>query len=482
MHFDAEVMRIFQKAGVADRLSAAVQPLQGMDMLGPDGSRIAHFAASPDAGPHGWSEGFMFHQPALEQILRDHLVGSGRVELDLGTEVTSIEESDGGLSLALADGRTVDARFVVACDGARSLGMECLDSEVRDWGIDQPWLVLDLKLAPGTAMPELTVQYCEPSRPASYVPTPGGRCRFELRVLPGDDRDTLLTPESITRMLDRWISPESYALERAAIYTFRAMVAERWQRGPLLVAGDAVHQMPPFLGQGMCSGIRDAANLAWKLDLVLKGRATSSLLDSYTPERAPHVHRIIEADLYLGNLIQPTGEAARDGTDAAGAGAGAAAGAGTAGAEAGAPARNGPGDGPLTLESPVYPIGPGLGVGEGAGLPFPQSISADGRRFDEVLGPGFALVGAVNPSQRGDQILDQLEARRVTDLPEQLCDFLASHSASAAVVRPDRLILALISSPDELDRALAPIAEFLRPQTEPTTEPLPTAAQSGDAR
>ncbi len=440
VHFDAEVMRIFQRAGIADRLPPAIRPLQGMDMLRPDGLRFAHFAASTEAGPHGWPEGYMFHQPALERLLRDHLGECTEVELNLGVEVTAIDLADEGASLTLAEGDRIDARFVVACDGARSLGLECLETEVRDWEVDQPWLVIDLLLEPKVKMPEVTVQYCEPSRPASYVPTPGGRCRFEIRVLPGDDRDAMLAPESIAGMLERWISPESYTLERAAIYTFRAVVAERWQRGPLFVAGDAVHQMPPFLGQGMCSGIRDVANLAWKLDLVLDGRATPALLDSYTAERAPHVHRIVEADLYLGHLIQPVGgprEGARPPGDSL------------------------PGDHPLELESPVYPIGPGLGVGEGAGLPFPQPLLPSGQRFDEVMGPGFALVGAVEHSDRAEQILNQLGARLITDLPERLNEFLAGHTASAAVVRPDRLVLGMVSSSEELDQALEPLGSCL---------------------
>jgi 3-(3-hydroxy-phenyl)propionate hydroxylase len=197
--------------------------------------------------------------------------------------------------------------------------------------------------------------------------------------------------------------------------------------------------MPPFLGQGMCAGVRDAANLAWKLDLVLRGDARPSLLDTYQEEREPHVRAVIETDIYLGNLIQTTDVDVARQRDAM--------------------ARSG---GPVTLVPPVPKIGAGLiADGEACGRPSPQPVLEDGRRGDAQLGDGFALVGDVAPGARARAILDRLGARAVPASAPMLRDWLADAGARAAVIRPDRIVLALVDTPDDLDRALAPIAAHL---------------------
>lgn len=446
VHFDAEIMRVFQQIGIAEAIAPAIAPVRGMDMLNADGELLARFTASPAPGPLGWHDGYMFFQPDLERALRRRASTYASVATRLGEDVTAIRPQDDGSGLVVsrpADGtgaeRSLGARFVVGCCGARSIARAAIDAPLDDYGLDQPWLVLDLLLRDGVTMPSITIQYCDPRRPSTYVMMPGRRCRFEIMLMPGDTPEAMLAPAAIAERLSRWLAPSQYDVERAAVYAFHGLVARRWAAGATFIAGDAAHQMPPFLGQGLCAGVRDAANLAWKLDLVLRGDARPSLLDTYQEEREPHVRAVIETDIYLGKLIQTTDVDVARQRDAM--------------------ARSG---GPITLVPPVPKIGAGLiAEGEACGRPSPQPMPGDGRRGDAQLGDGFALVGDVAPGARARAILDRLGARLVPSSTSMLRAWLAGAGARAAVIRPDRIVLALVDTPDDLDRVLAPIAAHL---------------------
>ena len=156
------------------------------------------------------------------------------------------------------------------------------------------------------ALPDYTVQLCDPARPMTVVNVGSDRRRWEIMLMPGDDPARLTEPDIFWPMMKRWLGPEDAVLERAAVYTFHSVVQEGWRKGNLLLAGDACHQTPPFLGQGMCAGMRDAANLAWKLEAVLRDGAPDSLLDTYESERRPHVETFIELAVKLGAVLQET--------------------------------------------------------------------------------------------------------------------------------------------------------------------------------
>lgn len=449
VHFDAEVMRIFQQLGVADAIQPAIARVQGMDLLNAAGDVIFRFTAKPDDGPLGWPEGFMFFQPELERALRSAVSRCPSVTAHLGRDVLRVANEAGGSGATLdvrdvdgaAPARTVRARFAVGCCGARSITRAAIGAGLFDYGLEQPWLVLDLLLRRDVGLPKVTVQYCDPAHPATYVMMPGNRCRFELMLMPGNTPETMLDPAQIAKRLAPWIQADDYDIDRAAIYVFHGLVAEQWRQAQLLIAGDAAHQMPPFLGQGMCAGLRDAANLAWKLDLVLRGEASDTLLDTYQEEREPHVRRVIETDMYLGGLIQTTDpEVARQRDQMA--------------TSAGAP---------TSLAMPPIRVGGALcGARDGCGLPCPQPRLPDGRRYDDALGDGFALVGAVTPSPWAARVLDRIGTRVVTDPGPEVAGWLGAHIARAVVVRPDRQVLACVSTTDELDRALQPLAAHLR--------------------
>jgi len=300
--------------------------------------------------------------------------------------------------------------------------------------------VTDLQLtSPRPDLGDATIQHCNPARPATYVRGTGDRRRWEIMLMPGDDPTTATDPATVWRLLAPWISPHDATIERAAVYTFHAAIARDWRRGRLLLAGDAAHMTPPFLGQGMCAGIRDAANLAWKLAAVLAGRSGDALLDSYASERRDHVRDFIALAVRVGAMIQMTdADAARE-RDARLAGK------------------------PEQMRSPAPRLGPGLhgDAPDPAGCIAPQPLLADGRRLDDAVGLRFAAVmsGDFDARMPAEVRVDltRRDIALVADDGPAVAAWLAALGAGAVLVRPDRYILGVAETPAQL-RTMAAIA------------------------
>jgi len=401
VHFDGEVMRIFQAAGLADEVAAAARASsKGMHFVNAEDRTLLIRRGLEGPGPHGWAGNWYFHQPDLDRILRAGMTRFSGVRVHLGREIGSVDE--------------LHARFVVGCDGARSMVRQAIGSRPHDLGLHQPWLVVDLLCDPDRprvqALPEHTVQLCDPARPMTVVNVGGRRRRWEIMLMPGDDPARLTDPEIFWPMIARWIGPDDATLERAAVYTFHSVVQEGWRKGRLLLAGDACHQTPPFLGQGMCAGMRDAANLAWKLAAVVKDGDDEDLLDTYESERLPHVRTFIELAVRLGAILQetdPAAAAARDRRFVAGA---------------------------ELFDFPQPQLGPGhrTPAPPPVGTIFPQPRLADGRLMDEAIGQRFAIVGET-------ALLRHLRPDAVP-LPGVGQEWLSAHGIRAALLRPDRYI------------------------------------------
>jgi 3-(3-hydroxy-phenyl)propionate hydroxylase len=401
VHFDGEVMRIFQSAGLAERIATVARhSSQGMHFVNAEGQTLMVRRGVEGRGPQGWPNNWYFHQPVLEEILRDGVTRFPNVKVHLGREI--------------ADANELDARFIVGCDGARSLVRRAIGSQQRDLGLHQPWLVVDLLCKAWSprvkALPDYTVQLCDPARPMTIVKVGGERRRWEIMLMPGDDPPRLTEPKTFWPMMKRWLGPEDATLERAAIYTFHSLVQEGWRKGNLLLAGDACHQTPPFLGQGMCAGMRDAANLAWKLKAVLRDSAPDSLLDTYESERRPHVEAFIALAVKLGAILQETDRtkaAERDRRFAAGV---------------------------EMFDFPQPPLGPGCRADAPppVGTIFPQPLLPDGRLMDDAIGPRFAIVGEIE--RLADRRPDAVRLAGVG------AEWLAQRGLHAALLRPDRYI------------------------------------------
>jgi len=442
IHFDGEVLRILQAAGLREPALAIARPgEQGMHFVNAAGETMLIRGGTAALGPHGCANNYYFHQPELEALLRTGLARYPGLQLRLRHEVIGVAQDEDAATLTvrnLDDGQTtaVRARFVVGCDGARSPVRQHIGSRMVDLGLKQPWLVFDVVLEEDVDLPTHTVQHCDPARPMTYCNVIGRRRRWEIMVLPDDDRDAMVQPAALWRMVARWVRPDQARLERAAIYTFHSVIAEGWRRGRLLLAGDACHQTPPFLGQGMCAGLRDAANLAWKLEAVLKHRAPATLLDSYESERAPHVRALIELAVRLGNIIQTTDPelaAQRDAKFLAGQ--------------------------PEIFELPPQLLGAGAydaTPGTPAGRPFPQPRLDDGRLLDDMLGRRSAVIGRAEALAAAAPATAQRWQRAgaiVIDKPDALLDsWLQAHEAQAVILRPDRYIVGVARTGQDLDR------------------------------
>lgn len=408
VHFDGEVMRLFQSAGLAEAVFATVRVNPGMLFKDPSGKVLVDWSRDTGIGPMGWHESYRCHQPGLERVLRQGLARFPGVTFLGDCNATGLSQ-DGDHVTVSTDAGAFRARYVVACDGAASPVRHWLGIEMEDLGFRERWLVVDLGLL--RDRPDLgdhSIQFCDPKAPATYVRGTGMRRRWEIRMEPGDP-DAFDEAEIWSR-LQRWITPEEAEIERAATYTFRSRLARRWQAGRVFLAGDAAHQMPPFMGQGMCAGFRDAANLAWKLAAVLDG-ASEGVLASYESERVPNARAFIELSTDLGRLINRTIE-------------------GTA------------------PEGRMHSIWPGLGPGLGprnraAGRLVPQV-----GRADDAAPQGFYVLARVGvelgvPSVVGAE------------------DWLDGQRAFGVIVRPDGYALDQARDAAELEARLAAHADLL---------------------
>ena len=454
VHFDGEVMRAFQTAGLADAVAKIARPSsKGMHFVSASGQTLLVRRGFDGVGPHDWASNYYMHQPHLEGVLREGLRRFPAVETRFGHEVTGLAEGTFAVTLSIVDLRTgtksePGASYVVGCDGARSLVRHVMGSQSEDLGLHQPWLVVDAILEPNSprvrALPEYTVQLCDPTRPMTVVYVGGNRRRWEIMLMPGDDLETITEPASLWSLLARWITPEDGELERAALYTFHSVLARGWRRGRLMLAGDSCHQTPPFLGQGMCTGIRDGLNLAWKLIAVVKGRAADHILDTYETERRPHVHAFIKLAVELGDIIQTTDPAVARERDA-----------GFASGQ------------PKMFDFPQPQLGPGVRVDADPpiGQIFPQPRLDDGRRLDEVTQGRFALLADPHfVAGVPHELRAALVAAGVTVVtaPSRGIDaWLVANKTRSVLIRPDAYVFATPSSLDDLSVALSSLARAL---------------------
>lgn len=307
-HIDEETLRNFQATGLMPRLLAHTCPFGQVEVLDSDGSILLRERIADPHAPHGYLGSRFFDQPAFERVLRDGLARYPSVSLTLGVDaVTVADHHDHALvTVQHPDGstRTLRAAFVVGCDGGRSSVRAALGVEMESLAPRRQWLIVDTLLrdpADAARLPTCFRYYLERERLTIYAHGIADNRRWEFQLADGEPPPD---PSTLHTWLARHVDPDRLTITRVAQYAHNALLARRWRVGRVLVAGDAAHMMPPSAGQGMCAGIRDAINLAWKLHLVARGRAAPALLDSYEAERRPHVHEILRGTLFLGRRLQ----------------------------------------------------------------------------------------------------------------------------------------------------------------------------------
>jgi 3-(3-hydroxy-phenyl)propionate hydroxylase len=466
---DHEILRLLDGMGVAEAVLPHTAPFPASEHFGVDGQLIRRIDMVPEPWPMGFVPTMVFSQPPVEQALRAHAAALPGVAVELGTELVAITPSADHVALRLRDGtgreREVTAGTVVACDGASSFVRRSLGIGFDDLDFDEPWLVVDLLVEPSglARLPRNAAQFCDPARPVTYIVGPGSHRRFEIMLNPGEDPQAMQAEAAVTQLLSRWLAPGDARLWRAASYRFHALVASEWRRGRVFLAGDAAHQQPPFIGQGMCQGLRDVANLAWKLAAVRDG-APDALLDSYGEERGRHVRTLTTRIKAIGRQIcerDPPAARARDAALLA----------------------QGGGRAPVvTRQEIVPPLECGFlaqPTHPAQGLLFPQPWVRHGAgwaRMDRVTGPGWRVVLAPGfpPAEGAWRILPAEAAPAPGALPERdgvAADWFARHGIGAAIIRPDHYVHALAADAPTLAAQRARLAAILHPARQTAREP-----------
>ena len=316
VRLDGETMRVFDELGIGDQVHADCQQARGAEFVDAKGKRIQGIDLPEDyVDPSGWVHSNMFYQPLLERTLRDNIEARANVTVLVSHEAGAPEQTDDSVSVDVSpvDGGetfTVEADYLIAADGAASPVRKSLGFTFQSLGYDCDWVVVDVDLK--REVPKLAVitqQICDPKRRATYVPTVGLKRRWEFQLLPGENKVEMAKEDKVWEMLAPWVGPEEAEIERSAGYQFHAAHADHWRDRRIFLAGDAAHQTPPFLGEGMVAGVRDAANLAWKLDMVKRGLAPEALLDTYQRERGPHAHDLVDHAVETGKLIDACADA-----------------------------------------------------------------------------------------------------------------------------------------------------------------------------
>ena len=410
----------------------------------------------------GWRVRYWFNQPGLERRLLGIAEGIANIRLIRGWEANELQQDDQGICLGgIGDApdapSRIRARYVVGADGANSFVRKALGLSLTDRGFFYDWLILDMIPHQEQVLDPVHWQLCDPRRPTTIVPGGPGRLRWEFMALPGESAEALASPENAWSLMQPWgLTAANATLERSAVYRFQACWAESWRNGRGLIAGDAAHLMPPFAGEGMCAGLRDAVALAWRLDAILDGTLGEAVLDSYTSERREHAKHYIEFSMELGRIIcitDPQEAAERDRRMKA---------------ELEASGRT-----PVPTDKAA--LGPGIWCKDAAhaGELSVQGIVRAGERrgrFDDLAGRGWRVIGfEQSPRQALPshqlQALEHLGARFVTlGRPGSHCDLEDAEGTYAAwleqlgarylVIRPDFYVAASAGSAEALQRQL----------------------------
>lgn len=439
---DHEAMRILQSVGVMDALAPDICHSQTYEWRDREGELLVEFPGLDRPSPSDWPNGCSFHQPALERILdlrirNDH---AGQVRVLTGQSAIRLNEATHGIVVETEGAAgaqkkySIHTRYVIGCDGAGSFVRSAIGSKIEDLGFSSNWLVVDLHPCDPADFDTRLVQVCDPSRPTTMVPGGFGRRRFEFMLLEDESKESFNTTAAAWSLLERWGWHSGNAiLERHAVYTFRAAIADVWRKGRVLLAGDAAHVMPPFAAQGLCGGIRDVAALSWRLDALLRNTATDEVLESYQAERPPAIRPFIDFAMNLGRMSCLRDPQERNRALQAARAAGS--------------------------KFPAPPLGRSSFTREGD--PSSGTLSIQGRvrqhgrsgRFDDLVGQGFMLIGnnvdpALNLNMTQRSFLQAVGARTlgigtrctVQDIDGAYRRWFEQLDARAILVRPDSYI------------------------------------------
>jgi 3-(3-hydroxy-phenyl)propionate hydroxylase len=440
VHLDDEIYRVLARLGVAKQFAAVSRPTRGLQLIDRNHRVFAVFDRAGDHGRHGHPTANMFDQPELEHLLRTNLKDQSTVSVRGNVEVTDVaQDGRGRVRVDFADRLTgehesVSATYVLGCDGANSVVRTAIGSTMQDLKFEQRWLVVDVASSVELDQWEGVHQVCDPERAATYMRIGDARYRWEFRLRAGETAADFESIGTLQPLLGPWVEgipSDQLELVRVAEYTFRAQLADRWRDGNVFLLGDAAHLTPPFIGQGLCSGLRDSMNLSWKIAGVLSRDLPESVLDTYEVERKPHARSLIQLAKLVGVSMTQGGRV------------------GGLLRRAVAPRLHWvPSLRDRLLDSETPPLSPSELVDRRRlrkslnGRLCPNAPLTNHSRYDDVTRGGFVLVTVVplSPEQRAvlaDRGTEVLEAAPGSALYK----WLADGKAAAALVRPDFTVM-----------------------------------------
>ena len=314
VHFDDEVMRVFETIGITNTFLKYTIINRGTKFVDKKNRVILDWPRPRKITENGWFPSYRFNQPDLERELRKKLKSYKKVEIRQNSNVKKIINKKNEVDIIFEDINSkkifnIKSKYLIGCDGANSITRSQMKTKMKNLGFTQKWAVIDLILTREKKnLPDRTIQYSNPTRPATYCRNVGKRRRWEFAIKKTEKIETILSDKYIWNFLKPWLKKKEAKMERKTIYTFQSALAKKWRNGRVFIAGDAAHLMPPFMGQGMCAGIRDVSNLAWKISHCLKKKHDDKLLNTYQSERSSNVKEYIETTMRMGEFVNAVGK------------------------------------------------------------------------------------------------------------------------------------------------------------------------------
>ena len=422
VHFDDEIMRVFQTIGITKDFLKHTIINKGTKFVNSKDKVILDWPRPKKITDNGWYPSYRFHQPDLEKKLRKKLKNYKKVLIEQNSEVKKIQNSKNHVDITYLNINNrkeylLRSKYVIGCDGANSITRKQMKTKMDNLGFTQKWAVVDLILKKKkNNLPDRTIQYSNPKQPATYCRNVGRRRRWEFAIKKNHSDKKVLSENYIWNFLKPWLNKSEAIIERKTIYTFESAIARKWRKGRVFIAGDAAHLMPPFMGQGMCAGIRDASNLAWKIANCIRNKFDETLLNTYQSERSLNVKEYIETTMRMGEFvnavesIQITDNIKSDNK------------------------------GIKSMQSIKPKLGRGLGnlKDRNRGKTFPQFKLKNNKTLDDYFSKKGMIVlsSDIKPKTSKNHLI--LKAKNLSEVSK----YLKNINSKAILVRPDRFILA----------------------------------------
>ncbi len=442
VHFDDEIMRVFQTIGITKEFLKHTIINKGTKFVNSKDKVILDWPRPKKITDNGWYPSYRFHQPDLEKKLRKKLKNYKKVSIEQNSEVIKIKNSKNHVDITYLNINNhkdylVRSKYVIGCDGANSITRKQIKTKMDNLGFTQKWAVVDLILKKKkNNLPDRTIQYSNPKQPATYCRNVGRRRRWEFAIKKNHSDKKVLSDNYIWNFLKPWLNKSEAIIERKTIYTFESAIARKWRKGRIFIAGDAAHLMPPFMGQGMCAGIRDASNLAWKIANCIRNKFDDKLLNTYQSERSLNVKEYIETTMRMGEFvnavesIQITDNIKSDNK------------------------------GIKSMQSIKPKLGKGLGNlnDKNRGKTFPQFKLKNNKTLDDHFSKKGIIILSSEIKPRNLKNYFLLKAKKLNNVSK----YLKNINSKAILVRPDRFILASARSNKDVGLLIKKYSSILR--------------------